>query len=162
MHAVPQPSVQRLEAAKVLGVERLLSADARQFGHAVDAAPTWRHVWWIGIFPAREARPRKRRSTTSCATASWKLPIRSLSTARRLAAAVEWTRCPRREELGKLIVNSEMLETTMVNRHVGPLPGLWIHQADRRPGAAQPTLASGVADGPGRRVSPGRVSTSRI
>ena len=76
--------------------------------------------WSIATSPGKATRRARRRFTTSCATASWRWRIPSSSTARRLPRSGMVGEVGRREELGKLIVDSEMLEKTMVNR-------MWAH-----------------------------------
>ena len=72
MHAVPQPSVQRLEAEEVLGVQRLLPPDAGRCGgqsRACDANAAIAKLVNQDFAGEGRQRRRKRSSSTSCATA---------------------------------------------------------------------------------------------
>ena len=53
----------------------------------------------------------------------------------------------RRQELAKLIMGSPLLSEGDRQPDVGPLPWLWIHQADRRLRRSQSAVASGLLDG---------------
>ena len=58
----------------------------------------------------------------------------------------------RRSELGKLMVDFGVHGQGDRQSDVGPFPGLWLHQADRRPGTAQSADASRTARLPGQGV----------
>ena len=139
MHAVPQPSVQRMEAEPVLGVERLLPPDASRatFEGGRDVANRSSLINQDFAGEGQQAR-RSRCCSTSCATALSKVAypvfvdgteIERQRLCRTMSIAAT--------ELAKLIVNSRLPGQGDRQPHVGPLPRLRLHQADRRHGPAQ-------------------------
>ena len=146
MHAVPQPSVQRLEAESVLGDERLLPPDAGPAARRRGPRDRFGRAGQPGFRRRREQSPDEAVLFYELRNGMLKVayPVfvdgtkikSAAATCNRSIAAPSWP---------ELIVGSDYLPQGDRQPHVGAFSRLWLHQAGRRHGAAQSAVASGIA-----------------
>ena len=138
MHPVPQPSVQRLEAKPLLGDERLLPPDAgrcgRYLGHRSRAS---RASWSTRISAAKANDPAKAEIYYELRNGLMKVAYPVFVDGTEINPSGYLQDVNRRKELADLIVRVRVDAQGDRQSHVGPFPGLRLHQADRRHGPAQ-------------------------
>ena len=155
MHAVPQPSVQRVEAAEVLGVQRLLPPDAgpaqvRRRARATSSRPSWSIRTFAG-----EGTAIPSEAIIFYELRNGLLQV-GLSRVRRWHGdqqeRLRLRGCDRRTELAKLIVKSPYLDKAIVNRMWEHFLGYGFTKPIDDMGPHNPPIASGAARLPGRGV----------